>query len=59
MTKHPYVVYEQTDLWKSLERSLDALVNNNDITLQTPNEYVIGYICQQLDKDKIIKTQDE
>jgi hypothetical protein len=45
---HPYEAYENTELWNVLDRSIQQLVVNSDIMLQTDRRYVAGYLCQQL-----------
>ncbi len=46
--KHPYVKYENSDLWSTLKKAVTDLIANKDLTLQTREEYVIGYICKAL-----------
>ncbi len=46
--KHPYSEYEKTDLWEIITKSIDDLIENQDIELTTPKEYVVGYICNML-----------
>ena len=46
--KHPYAKYENSDLWSILKKTVTELVVNEDLTLQTREEYVIGYICKAL-----------
>lgn len=36
--------------WNAVARLIKDLVDNNDIELLTPKEYVIGYICKGLSK---------
>jgi hypothetical protein len=45
---HPYVDYESHPLWVVIEQAIDQLVENNDLTEQTPREYIVGYICKQI-----------
>lgn len=45
---HPYTDYEKSDNWAIIEKSVNDLIENNDIELKTPIEYVIGYICKAL-----------
>jgi hypothetical protein len=49
-TKHPYTDYENTSLWKVVDKSVSELEENQDIKLSTPREYVIGYICKQINE---------
>ena len=44
--KHPYEEYETSKLWKIVKSSIEELVENNDIELFTPIEYIVGYICK-------------
>lgn len=46
--KHPYVEYEASKLWTVVKSSIEELVENNDVELQTPIEYVVGYICRNI-----------
>lgn len=41
--KHPYKEYESSKFWGIIKSSIEELVENNDIELQTPIEYVVGY----------------
>lgn len=47
MMEHPYKEYENTPIWSIVGQAITELVENNDIELQTPIEYVIGYICKK------------
>ena len=44
--QHPYKNYEQSKAWNVINKLIKDLVDNNDIELQTPIEYVVGYICK-------------
>lgn len=46
--EHSYKKYENTPTWSVVEQAITELVENNDIELQTPIEYVTGYICRNL-----------
>ena len=46
--KHPYEEYETTKLWEIVKSSIEELVENNDIELFTPTEYIVGYICKNI-----------
>ncbi len=48
LRKHPYMDYENTPLWKVVNKSLAEFEENQDIKLFTPREYVIGYVCKQI-----------
>lgn len=47
MMEHPYKEYENTPIWSIVGQAITELVENHDIELQTPIEYVIGYICKK------------
>lgn len=51
--KHPYKAYETSELWKIVKSSIEDLVENNDIELSTPIEYVVGYICKNITSTNI------
>lgn len=46
--KHPHKEYEASELWMLAKSSVKELVENNDIELSTPIEYVVGYICKNI-----------
>lgn len=46
--KHPYQEYEASKLWMNVKSSVEDLVENNDIELLTPIEYIVGYICKNI-----------
>lgn len=58
MQEHPYVKYENTELWNNIKQSIKDLEENQDLSLTEWHEYVVGYICQQLEKSNLIKLGD-
>ena len=56
--KHPYKEYETSKLWIFVKSSIEDLVENNDIELFTPIEYVVGYICKNISSTDIIKEKE-
>ncbi len=46
--KHISEEYENLPAWKVLTEVIRYLVNNNDISLMTKEEYVIGYLCKAI-----------
>jgi len=48
---HPYKSYENTDLWNTIKKGILDLVENNDLELNTPIEYIVGYLCERLTKN--------
>lgn len=55
--KHPYVEYETSEFWTIIKSSVEELVENNDIELLTPIEYVAGYICKKIYTNDIEKEE--
>ena len=51
--KHPYKEYETSELLDVVKSSIEDLVENNDIELSTPIEYVVGYICKNISSTDI------
>jgi len=51
--KHPYEEYETSKLWEIVKSSIEELVENNDIELFTPTEYIVGYICKNISSTSI------
>jgi hypothetical protein len=45
---HPYEAFENTPLWQTVDRALAELEHNRDVTLSTPRERIVGYLCQRL-----------
>ena len=52
--QHPYKKYEQDKTWGIVNNLINDLLDNNDIELQTPIEYVVGYICKGLYDSQVI-----
>ena len=43
-----YDKYKSTEEWRIIDKSVQELIDNDDIKLLTPNDYIIGYIVKQL-----------
>ncbi len=54
LPKHPYIEYENTPIWSVINKIISEFEENQDIQLLTPREYVIGYICKQIESSKEI-----
>lgn len=52
--KHPHEEYEASRLWEFVKSSIEDLVENNDIELFTPIEYIVGHICKNISSTDII-----
>ena len=48
--RSPYVEYENTQLWRSVNKAIGDLVQNKDVIEQTPRHYIVGYICKVVSK---------
>ena len=55
--KHPYEEYETSKLWGLVKSSIEEVVENNDVELFTPIEYVVGYICKNISSTNIVKNE--
>lgn len=57
-SNHSYTEFENTQLWRVIEESLNDLIENRDIVLTTRRENVVGYICKNLKSNfKSLKEQ--
>ena len=45
---HPYKEFEETQLWSIVNGAVADLEENQDLSLTTGREYVVGYICKKL-----------
>ncbi len=56
----PYDKYKSTEEWQIITKAIQELIENNDINLRTPNDYIIGFIVKQLvDKQKDLQGFDK
>jgi len=51
---HPYTEFEDTTLWKAVDAALAELEQNGDFHLTTARRYVVGYLCQELSRQKLV-----
>jgi hypothetical protein len=45
---NPYEIYKGMDLWKIVDGSVADLVENGDIVEMTRRDYIVGYLCKNL-----------
>jgi hypothetical protein len=45
---HPYSEFENTGLWKALEKGISDLVENQDLKELEHRDYIVGYLCKVL-----------
>lgn len=46
--EHTYKEFEGLVVWKTIDKAIAELEENQDLVLKTPREYVIGYLCKTL-----------
>ena len=51
---HPYTEFEGTALWKVVDAALAELEQNRDVKLSTTRDRVVGYLCQQIARQKLV-----
>jgi hypothetical protein len=51
--QHPYIELENSEMWEKVAKSIQDLIENQDLVLQTRKEYVIGYICKSIQYYKV------
>jgi hypothetical protein len=51
---HPYIDFERTPLWRAIDRAVSDLEGNQDLKLTELREYIVGYICKQLKRRKLV-----
>lgn len=49
--KDSYKNFENSELWNCITRSMSDLIDNGDIEIYTPIEYVVGYICKRVSSE--------
>jgi hypothetical protein len=52
--KHPYIEFENTALWKAIDAEIADLEENGDMELTTARAYIVGSLCRQLVRKKLI-----
>jgi len=55
--EHPYTEFEDTKLWRVIDKAVDDLVENRDLTETTDRRYIVGYLCNKIVKSNIGKTR--
>ena len=53
--EHPYIAFEGTPLWRAVDRAISDLEGNQDLKLTALREDVVGYICKQLKRRKLVQ----
>jgi hypothetical protein len=56
--RHPYMEYENTQLWSWVWKAVRDLVKNKDLIETEDPHYTVGYICKVISNgQKRVKTQ--
>ena len=48
MSSDRFAQFRDTPLWDALEASITELTSTREITVNTAQDYVIGYLCREL-----------
>jgi len=54
---HPYQKYVGTLIWNSVSLAIDNLIANQDMEEKTSQDYLVGYIITELDKQGCINEE--
>jgi hypothetical protein len=46
--QHPYMKFEGSVLWRSVEKEIAGLVKNGDLKELTSRKYIVGSICRAI-----------
>jgi hypothetical protein len=46
----PYEAQRGTRAWKIVDRAINDLVENKDMVETTQRDYIVGYICEKLER---------
>lgn len=49
--------YEGSPAWESLKKALVDLDRNQDIDLTEWHQYIVGYLCKQLEQDGVLREE--
>ncbi len=52
--KNPYAAYRGTPLWKAVASALADLQASGEVRVDTAPDYVIGYVCRELDAKSVV-----
>ena len=50
----PFDEYRDTPLWNAIEHTIAELVATRELQVDTAREYVIGYLCRELEAKRVI-----
>ena len=50
----PYASYRETPLWRAIAATLTELQATGEIKLNTAPDYVVGYLCRELEAKGVL-----
>jgi hypothetical protein len=53
-SRRPFDEYRDTPLWRALASGLRELEASREVAVATAPEYVIGYLCRELDAKRVV-----
>ena len=51
---HPYTEYVDTRLWRAVAAALADLQASGEVRVETAPEYVIGFLCRELEAKGVV-----
>lgn len=51
---HPYTEYLDTRIWRAIASALSDLQASGEVRVETAPEYVIGFLCRELDAKGVV-----
>lgn len=57
MSSRPFSEYQRTPLWRALASALADLESSRELTVSTAPEYVIGYLCRELEAKGVVASE--
>jgi hypothetical protein len=46
----PYETQKGTQVWRTVNKAINDLVKNKDLIETTDRDYIVGYICEKLQR---------
>lgn len=51
---HPYTEYLDTRIWRAIASALSDLQASGEVRVETAPEYVIGFLCRELEAKGVV-----
>ena len=55
---HLFAEHRNTRLWSAIQESINELIATREISVNTANDYVVGYLCRELAAKKLIVSEE-